>query len=485
MAERRSRRRRPDEAGVEGEDRTEAMPTGRYRRAASLGRLAAGVAAREGATRVTNLGRTDEQRSQRMSEQQFRTAEQIVDVLGTMKGAAMKVGQVLSFMDVGLVPPEHREEFQRKLSKLRDMAPSVAFRDMKRVIEADMGQGLGDVFAEFDETPIGAASIGQVYRARLHEKPRGWETDVAAVKVQYPGIDVAVRSDLQNLGLILRLAKALAPGMDVQAVGDEIRERTIEELDYELEAQNQRSVARLYKGHPFVVVPGVATELCGKRVTVTEFVQGEGFEAWQGKDQEERNRLAEIVFRFYYGSVWRDGQFSADPHPGNSILLADGRVAFLDFGLFHRISREMVELQAETIRLCMARDGDALLQHMIDVRWIPPNIGFTAQDAMEIAEKLVWFAMDDEVAHLVPEDVATMVFEVSDPRAPHWAKVRRATVPAEYVWSLRLGGMAIAVCAQLDARLNYHRIVREWLMGDEPDSELGRIERAWLSERGR
>jgi predicted unusual protein kinase regulating ubiquinone biosynthesis (AarF/ABC1/UbiB family) len=485
MAERRVRRKGPGTPADDEAEPTGAIPTGRYRRAASLGRLAARAAVRDGATRVTNYGRTDEERSQRMSEQQFRTAEQIVDVLGTMKGAAMKVGQVLSFMDVGLVPPEHREEFQKKLSKLRDMAPSVAFKDMRKVIEADMGQKLTDVFSEFDEEAIGAASIGQVYRARLRERPSGWSTDVAAVKVQYPGIDAAVRSDLQNLGLILRLAKAVAPGIDVQSVGDEIRERTIEELDYELEAQNQRTMARAHRGHPFVFVPEVATELCGKRVTVTEFVEGEGFEAWKEKDQTERNRLAEIVFRFYYGGVWRDGQFSADPHPGNSILMADGRVAFLDFGLFHRISKEMVRDQAETIRLCLARDGDALLAHMKTIRWIPDSAGFTAEDALEIADKLVWFAMDDEDARLAPEHVAEMVFEVSDPRSPHWAKVRRATVPAEYVWSLRLGGMAIAVCSQLDASLNYHRIVREWLMGDAPYGELGEQEAAWLKARGR
>jgi predicted unusual protein kinase regulating ubiquinone biosynthesis (AarF/ABC1/UbiB family) len=483
MAERHGRSRGPGAPDDDGG--SEAIPTGRYRRAASLGRLAARAVVRDGATRVSNYGRTEEERSQRMSEQQFRTAEQIVDVLGTMKGAAMKVGQVLSFMDVGLVPPEHREEFQKKLSKLRDMAPSVAFKDMRRVIEADMGQKLTDVFAEFDEEAIGAASIGQVYRARLHEKPAGWSTDVAAVKVQYPGIDAAVRSDLQNLGLILRLAKAVVPGLDVQSVGDEIRERIIEELDYELEAQNQRTMARAHRGHPFVFVPEVATELCGKRVTVTEFVEGEGFEAWKEKDQAERDRLAEIVFRFYYGGVWRDGQFSADPHPGNSILMADGRVAFLDFGLFHRISREMVQEQAETIRLCLARDGEALLAHMKQIRWVPERAGFTAEDTLEIAEKLVWFAMDDEEARLVPEHVAEMVFEVSDPRSPHWAKVRRATVPAEYVWSLRLGGMAIAVCSQLDASVNYHRVVREWLMGDAPAGELGEQETAWLQARGR
>jgi predicted unusual protein kinase regulating ubiquinone biosynthesis (AarF/ABC1/UbiB family) len=484
MAERRSWRKASEGPEAERED-AEAIPTGRYRRAASIGRLAARAAFRDGATRVTNVGRTDEQRSHRMSEQQFRTADQMVDVLGTMKGAAMKVGQVLSFVDMGLVPPEHREEFQRKLARLQDMAPKVSFRDMRRVIEADTGAKIADVFAEFDETPIGAASIGQVYRARLKERPAGWTTDVAAVKVQYPGIDTAVRSDLQNLGLILRLAKALAPGIDVRSVGDEIRERIVEELDYELEAQNQRSMARLYRGHPFVVVPGVATELCGKRVIVTEFVEGESFAAWQAKDQAERDRLAEIVFRFYYGGVWRDGQFSADPHPGNAILLPDGRVAFLDFGLFHRISKEMVDAQVTTIRLCMERDGEALLRHMEAIHWMPASAGFTPQDALDLAERLVWFALDDEETHLVPDDVARMVFEVSDPRAEHWSQVRRATVPAEYVWSLRLAGMAIAICSQLDARLNYHRIIREWLMDGEPASELGRQERAWLAERSR
>jgi predicted unusual protein kinase regulating ubiquinone biosynthesis (AarF/ABC1/UbiB family) len=463
----------------------EAIPTSRVKRAASIGRLAAGAAAREGATRVGNVGRSDEAKSARLSKQQLKTAEQMVDVLGTMKGAAMKVGQVLSFMDVGLVPPEHREEFQAKLSKLRDMAPNVAFKDMRKVIERDLGDKLGNVFAEFDETPIGAASIGQVYRARLHEKPAGWSTDWAAVKVQYPGIDAAVRADLQNLGIILRLARTLAPGLDVQAVGDEIRERTEEELDYELEAANHRRMARLHRNHPFVVIPGVATELCGKHVIVTEFVEGEGFEQWKTKSQEERNRLAEIVFRFYYGGVWRDGQFSADPHPGNSILLADGRVAFIDFGLFHQISREMVENQAQAVRLALARDGDGLLEHLKAINWIPETAGFTPQDAQELAQQLVWFAVEDEDARLSQDHVAKMVFEATDPRSPYWGKTRRATIPAEYLMSIRLAGMAIAVCSQLDASLNYHRIVREWLFDDEVASDLGRRESEWLAQRGR
>ena len=128
--------------------------------------------------------------------------------LGTMKGAAMKLGQVLSFLDVGLVPEEYRDEFQRKLAALRDAAPNVSFKDMRKVIEEELDEPLKEVFDEFDEEPIAAASIGQVYRARLHD---GREV---AVKVQYPGVAAAVRSDMQNLGLILRLAKRIAPGLD-------------------------------------------------------------------------------------------------------------------------------------------------------------------------------------------------------------------------------------------------------------------------------
>ena len=185
-----------------------------------------------------------------MSRRQLETAKQIVAVLGTMKGAAMKLGQVMSFLDVGLVPEEHREEFQRELAKLRDAAPTVSFKQMRQVIEEDLEDPIDEVFEEFDEEPIAAASIGQVYRARLADDGRE-----VAVKVQYPGVAAAVRADLQNLDMIMRLLKRMTPGLDVNAITEEIRERIVEELDYELEAQNQRSLARIYAGHPFILVP--------------------------------------------------------------------------------------------------------------------------------------------------------------------------------------------------------------------------------------
>src|SRR5919107_4070643 len=249
------------------------IPTSRLSRTAKVSSLAAGQAARHLGTRAANLARTEEGRDKALEKRHLEAAEQIVAALGTMKGAAMKLGQVMSFLDVGLGPEEHREEFQRKLGQLRDAAPKVRFSDMRKVIESELDESLEDTFAAFDSDPIAAASIGQVYKARLHDG-----RDVA-VKVQYPGVAQAVRADMQNVGMILRLMKRIAPGLDVKATADEVRSRIGEELDYELEAQNQRSLARIFRGHPFIVVPDVVTSLTREKVIVSEFVSGLGFDA--------------------------------------------------------------------------------------------------------------------------------------------------------------------------------------------------------------
>src|SRR4051795_2057612 len=295
------------------------IPTSRISRAARVGRLAAGQGARQLGTRAANLTRDEEASQQALEKRQVEAAEQIVAALGTMKGAAMKLGQVMSFLDVGIVPEDYREEFQRKLAALRDAAPKVAFKDMKKVVEQDLGGKLSEFFDEFDEEAIAAASIGQVYRARTTEG-----RDVA-VKVQYPGVNRAVRSDMQNLGIIMRLMQRMAPGLDAKGLAEEIRERIGEELDYELEAANQRRLARIYRGHPFVVIPDVLGELSRERVMVTEYVEGRDFDDAKNDTSVDHDRLADIIFRFYYGCMYRHRQFSGDPHPGNCRVMADGR----------------------------------------------------------------------------------------------------------------------------------------------------------------
>jgi predicted unusual protein kinase regulating ubiquinone biosynthesis (AarF/ABC1/UbiB family) len=145
------------------------IPTSRIRRLSTVGRLAAGQAAKQLGTRAVNVARSDEKGTAALERRQIEAAEQIVAVLGTMKGAAMKIGQVMSFLDVGLVPEEYREEFQRKLAELRDAAPKVSFKDMKKVLENEYGDKLDEVFETFDPVPIAAASIGQVYKATLDD----------------------------------------------------------------------------------------------------------------------------------------------------------------------------------------------------------------------------------------------------------------------------------------------------------------------------
>jgi len=454
----------------------DAIPTSRLSRSTKVGRLAAATAAKQMGTRAANVGRSDEGKQRALAKRQLETAEEIVAALGTMKGAAMKLGQVMSFLDVGLVPEEYREEFQAKLAELRDAAPKVAFKDMKKVIEAEYGEPIQDVFQTFDPVPIAAASIGQVYKAKLHDG-----RDVA-VKVQYPGVAQAVRADMKNLGMILRLMKRVAPGLDPKAMGDEIRSRIDEELDYELEAQNQRTLARIYRGHPFIVVPEVVTSLSHEKVIVSEFVAGRGFEELKQLPEAERDRLGEIIFRFYFGCMYRHHQFSGDPHPGNSLLLEDGRMVFLDFGLFKRIPPAVAEFELEIARLGIAGDGASLIEHLHEGGFINKPEYYTPEGILaQVHDMTWWYGLDDEVA-LTPEIATEIMIEMSDPRSSHFSKMRHETLPPDHLFGRRLEMLTLAVMSQLRARGNWHRIAREWIYGDEPVTELGRQEAAFYAK---
>ncbi len=446
------------------------IPTSRVGRTAKIGGLAAGQAIRQAGTRAANVTRTKDRREAALERRHIEAAEQIVAALGTMKGAAMKVGQVMSFLDVGLVPEEYREEFQRKLAALRDAAPTVSFKDMRRVIEDELDERLSDVFDDFDEEPIAAASIGQVYRATLTDG-----RDVA-VKVQYPGVAAAVRADMQNLGLILRLAKRIAPGLDPQAIGKEIRDRIHEELDYELEAQNQRTLARIFRGHPFILVPQVITSLSRERVMVSEYVEGVHFEQLKSYPQPDRDRVGEIMFRFYFGCLYRHRQFSGDPHPGNSMLLDDGRVAFLDFGLFKRMPPGTVELEIEVARAVIEGDTETIMRLGTDTGFFPEPEKFDPERVLEhFRAATSWYTVDEEV-QLTPEYATQVMIDMSDPRSEYFGMLRHESAPPDHLFGRRMEVLTLAVISQLQARGNFHRIAREWFYGDPPATELGRQE---------
>ncbi len=459
---------------------SEKIPTSRAQRTATVATLAASEAVKQFGTRAANVTRGEEASREAMSKRQLQTAKQIVAVLGTMKGAAMKLGQVMSFLDVGLVAEEHREEFQRELAKLRDAAPTVSFKQMRRVIEDDLEEPISAVFSSFDEEPIAAASIGQVYRATLKDDGRE-----VAVKVQYPGVAGAVRADLQNLDMIMRVLKRMTPGMDVKAIAEEIQERIGEELDYELEAQNQRSLARIFAGHPFILVPDVIGSLSRERVLVSEFVSGVGFEELKGRPQPERDRIGEIVFRFFLGCLYRHRQFSGDPHPGNFLLLDDGRVAFLDFGLFKRMDPAAVELELAAQRAVV--EGDALALHELLAKsgFLPEPERVNPDHLLAFIEDAIWwYTTADEVVQLSPEDATHVMIESSDPRSSHFREMRHQDMRPEHLFGRRMEMLTLAVLSQLRASANWHRIAREWMYGDEPVTELGREEAAFYGRSG-
>jgi predicted unusual protein kinase regulating ubiquinone biosynthesis (AarF/ABC1/UbiB family) len=452
------------------------IPTSRVGRTAKIGGLAAGQAIRQAGTRAANVARSKEGRQLALERRHIEAAEQIVTALGTMKGAAMKVGQVMSFLDVGVVPEDYREEFQRRLAALRDAAPTVSFKEMRKVIEEELGDRLSEVFEEFAEEPIAAASIGQVYRARLAEDGRE-----VAVKVQYPGVAAAVRADMQNLGLILRLVKRIAPGLDPQAIGNEIRNRIEEELDYELEAQNQRALARIFRGHPFIVVPAVVTSLSHERVMVSEYVKGTGFETLKSYSQEERDRIAEMQFRFYFGCLYRHHQFSGDPHPGNSMLLDDGRMAFFDFGLFKRMPPGTVELEMSVARAIIEGDKDTIMRLGTETGFFPEPEKFDPEKVLgHFRAATAWYT-EDEYIQLTPEYATQVLIDMSDPRSEYFGQLRHESAPPDHLFGRRMEVLTLAVISQLHARGNFHRIAREWFYGDPPATELGEQEAQFFS----
>jgi predicted unusual protein kinase regulating ubiquinone biosynthesis (AarF/ABC1/UbiB family) len=457
----------------------EPIPTGRIRRTAKVGGLIGGQAARAAVTRAANMRRTPEQRAEALDKRYLEAALQMVEVLGSMKGAAMKVGQVISFLDVSAIPPEYRDVVQDALAQLRNAAPKVPFRDMRRVIEDDLEQTVEEAFAEFDENAVAAASIGQVYRARLHDGR------AVAVKVQYPGAEQAVRTDMQNLGLLLRAAKTIAPGLDGKAVAGEIRERILDETDYEAEAIAHRSFAREWRGHPFVHVPDVVTSLSRRRVIVTEWVDGRSFDDVKALPAEDRDRVAEIIYRFFIGSLYRHGHFSADPHPGNYLMMDDGRVAFIDFGMNKKIPRDLVEKERVWVRAVIERDPERLRELLAELGYFDrDNSEVTGEWLLDHAWALGgWWLEDRGDFQVTRELVSKVMANAADPRSEYWELMRHETVPPDFVMAQRMIGLVFAVCAQLEATANWHRISREFIYGDPPATPLGEAEAEFFDGR--
>jgi predicted unusual protein kinase regulating ubiquinone biosynthesis (AarF/ABC1/UbiB family) len=410
---------------------------------------------------------------------------ELVEQLGRMRGAAMKVGQMISMVDFDGLPEDQRQQLQAKLASLRDNVPPVPFAKLERMMRDELGGPLSAVFAEFEEQAFAAASIGQVHRAVTVAG------DEVAVKVQYPGVAEAVETDMRNAMLLVPLIKRLAPGIDSKSLFSELRERISEELDYELEAQHQRRVERLLRGHPFISVPRVDTALSTRRILVSEFVDGERFEAMRERDESERDRYGEIVFRFYFGLLYRDRMALGDPHPGNYLLRPDGRVAFLDYGLLGDVAPERVNAERTIARAVRDKDAPALRSALISGGYLPPERADLVDPdlALRMMRRATrWYAVprhrrfgpdDDRRRHYRHREHRGSDDEES--RANAREQINQFTLPPDTVLIRRMHGIVGIVLWQLRAGADWGAIAAEYLHGAPPATALGEAEVAFFN----
>jgi predicted unusual protein kinase regulating ubiquinone biosynthesis (AarF/ABC1/UbiB family) len=474
---RRVRRRgHPETDDVEGpaphESGAALRSTGRVDRTLELARMGSRLGAGYASDSARQIFASAERRDEIRSDRQLRTTAEVVETLGSMKGAFMKLGQMASYLDAGLDP-----EVRKALGQLQANAPPMSAELAAGVIEAELGRRPEAVFAEWDPVPLASASIGQVHRAITAEgRP-------VAVKVQYPGVDEAIRADLDNSATLLSVIRLAFPSLDAHAVVDELRSRIGEELDYHLEARNQTMFADYFDGHPFIHVPSVIPHLSTRRVLTSDLVVGSRYEDVLDWSQHERNLAGETIFRFVFGGLYRMHVFNGDPHPGNYLFHGDGRVTFLDFGLVKWFQPDEVDLLARMVQGAVTSPNDH------DFRVAVENAGFLRQDpALSDKEVADYFRhyyelVLDDAENTFSADYASETlrhfFDASHP------VVRRANLPPSFVVLQRINLGLYAVLAGLGASGNWRRVAEEiWPWVDAPPAtDLGRAEALWRANR--
>jgi predicted unusual protein kinase regulating ubiquinone biosynthesis (AarF/ABC1/UbiB family) len=454
------------------------IPTGRLRRAAkTTGALAPGTF-KLATSIATSAARDPDKAAEVLATRHEELADEVVDVLASLRGGAMKIGQMASFIDVDFIPAEFRDTYQAKLAALRDSAPPMSWKQVSSVLEHEWGEKPESVFEDIEHDAAAAASIGQVHRGRL---PDGRSV---AIKVQYPEIADALEADLGTAAILARLGKAIAPGVDPKLIMDEIRERILEELDYELEAQNQRAFARAYRGHPFAYVPEVVTSLSARRVLVSEWVEGRPFTEMLALPDEERGRIGEVIYRFFYGSLHWLGRFNADAHPGNYMLLDDGRMAFLDFGSVKEMQAERLRVGIRLLMSATEADDEAVVDVLRELGYIRPGSHPNAELlAAQVRVPNEWILTDTEFT-LDRAYVGKLMARQSQINAETLRLARTISLPADDLMLNRMGIGVVAVLGQLGVTRNWHRMAREAWFGDPPATELGAAEADFFTQRG-
>lgn len=411
-----------------------------------------------------------------------RTAEQYVDLLGHSKGALMKAGQFFSMIDVEALGNGGFARYQKVLSRLQSDAPPMSPALVHAVLDTELGKPAEELFATFDDVPMAAASIGQVHRAVLHDG-----RDVV-VKVQYPGVDDAIRGDLANAELLATFLRFLtaASGMkaDVRTMAREATARLIEELDYRHEAAMIARFSDLYRDHPFILIPEVVPELTGDRVLTMTYLDGIDWAAAQRADQALKNTWAEVIHRFSYANYRHSNLLHADPHPGNYRFRGDGTVGFVDFGC--------VRILPEHIRRGWVAMGRAAIDgRKNDLRALMAELGFLDADPTLTADELYGWFSQMLVEVFATEQPVTYTQATTD-RAlrnlfdtrNHTGVLARLSVPEELTMTSRVIFAVNAISGSLNATLYARAAADDIDSVAEPVTEFGKAHHVWVRARG-
>lgn len=440
----------------------------RNARLAAVGAKAGGNLAVHRAKRVFASA---ERRDELDREFELKTAEQVAEALGQMKGALMKLGQMVSYLDQGL--PEH---VRMALADLQKDAPPMAPHLAEGVIRDELGGDPTDIFDTWDPTPIASASIGQVHRAITKEGV------AVAVKVQYPGVDKAVDSDLDNVGLLFAGMGQLFPGFDHKPFVEELQLRLREELDYRNEARNQILFAEYYEGHPFIHVPKVLEQYSTSRVLVTELAEGVSWSELLTWSQDEKNLAAETLYRFAFGSLYRLMAFNGDPHPGNYLFRPGGQVTFLDFGLVkHFTEAELKPFEDMIVAMVIDPDAGRFREIIESVGLLKPGEPFSDEQIIDYFGHFYEFVAKDGVYSISPEYASETVRRFFDQRGPYGEIMKAANLPPSMVIIQRINLGLYALFGELNATGNWRRLAEEiwpWTAGP-PAGALGEACAAW------
>jgi predicted unusual protein kinase regulating ubiquinone biosynthesis (AarF/ABC1/UbiB family) len=393
-----------------------------------------------------------------------KAAHQLFTVLGELKGGAMKVGQALSVMEAA-IPNEYGEPYREALTKLQKDAPSMPAHKLHRVLDAQLGTKWRDRFSSFDDKPVASASIGQVHKAVWSDG-----RDVA-VKIQYPGADEALRADLKTMQRMVGMVKQLSPGADVQGIVDELVQRTEMELDYRLEADNQRAFAKAYHDHPHFAVPHIVAS--APKVVIQEWIDGMPMaEIIRHGTPEQRDLIGARLLELTFDAPRRLGMLHGDAHPGNFMLLPDGRMGVIDFGAVAELPGGFPIELGMMMRLAKEKNYDLLLPTMEKAGFIQRGQQISVRDIDKMLRQYVE-PVEVEVFHYTRKWLQRMTVAQMDRSVSQIKTARQMDLPPKLAIPMRVIASVAAILCQLDAHVPIKALSEELVPGfAEPDTAV-------------